>query len=97
VFGTSGAAGSEETSLVRSKSAQHVRGAKEVAMPYGAQGRPVSWMAVGAIILGFIIGGLGLVLGPTWWLFWVGVVVTAAGGIFAWAIDIMEDYDTAAH
>jgi ABC-type transport system involved in cytochrome c biogenesis permease subunit len=69
----------------------------EATMPYGAQGRPVSWIAVGVIILGFMVGGVGLVAGPMWWLFWVGVAITVGGGIFAWAIDIMEDYDTAAH
>jgi hypothetical protein len=66
-------------------------------MPYGSQGRPVSWIAVGIIVAGFIIGGLGLIFGPTWWLFWVGVVLAIGGSIFAWAIDIMEDYSTGAH
>ena len=38
--------------------------------PY--HGRPVSWVAVSIIMAGFLVGGLGLVFGPTWWLFWVG-------------------------
>jgi len=66
-------------------------------MPYGARGRPVSWIAVTVMVLGFVIGGLGLVLGPTWWLFWTGAGVTVAGGIFAWAIGIMEDYTEDLH
>lgn len=66
-------------------------------MPYGSSGRPVSWIAVAIIVLGFTLGGLGMVLGPTWWLFWVGVAVTVAGLIFAWAIGIMEDYTEDAH
>jgi len=66
-------------------------------MPYGAQGRPVSWIAVTVIVVGFTVGGVGLVAGPAWWLFWVGAVVTVVGGIFAWAINIMEDYSTEQH
>lgn len=66
-------------------------------MAYGAQGRPVSWIAVGIIVAGFVAGGLGLVLGPTWPLFWAGVGVTVVGLIFAKAINIMDDYTTDAH
>ena len=66
-------------------------------MAYGSQGRPVSWIAVTVIILGFTIGGVALVIGPMWWLFWVGVAVTAAGSILAWSVDIMEDYTTEEH
>ncbi|MGH8867577.1 MAG: HGxxPAAW family protein [Actinomycetes bacterium] len=66
-------------------------------MPYGARGRPMSWIAVCIIVLGFTVGGLGLVLGPAWWLFWAGVSVTGAGAIFAWAIGIMEDYSEDIH
>jgi hypothetical protein len=37
------------------------------------------------------MGGLGLVLGPTWWLFWAGAGVAAVGGIMALATDIFAD------
>lgn len=60
-------------------------------------GRPTSWVAVTVIIVGFTIGGLGLVLGPTWWLFWAGVGVTVVGGIFGLATGIMDDYTTESH
>jgi uncharacterized membrane protein len=66
-------------------------------MPYGARGRPMSWIAVAVIVLGFVLGGLGLVLGPTWWLFWAGLAVTLAGMVFGWAIGIMEDYSEDTH
>src|ERR1700689_981863 len=33
-------------------------------------GRPVSWVAVTLIIIGFVVGGLALVFGPTWGVFW---------------------------
>lgn len=42
-------------------------------------GRPVSWVAVGIVILGFIIGGIAFVPHPTWWAFWVGAGVAAIG------------------
>ena len=33
-------------------------------------GRPVSWVAVLIIIIGFILGGIALPIGPSWVLFW---------------------------
>ena len=55
-------------------------------------GRPVSWVAVGIIIAGFIIGGAALVAGPTWWLFWAGVGVAGVGGILAMATGVFNDW-----
>jgi ABC-type uncharacterized transport system permease subunit len=55
-------------------------------------GRPVSWVAVSTIMLGFLLGGAGLILGPAWWLFWVGVGLAAAGGLLALATDIFSDW-----
>ena len=52
------------------------------------RGQTSSWVAVGIIALGFAIGGLGLILGPTWWLFWAGVVVAGIGGVLALYFDI---------
>jgi hypothetical protein len=56
-----------------------------------ARGRPASWVAVLVIVAGFVIGGLGLVLGPTWWLFWAGAGIAALGGIIALVTDIFAD------
>jgi len=58
----------------------------------GRHGRPVSWVAVATIMVGFTAGGAGLVAGPTWWLFWVGVGVTAVGGILALGGGIFDDW-----
>jgi hypothetical protein len=58
--------------------------------PY--HGRPVSWVAVGIIMAGFLAGGLALVFGPAWWLFWSGVAVTVIGGLLALSTDIFEDW-----
>jgi hypothetical protein len=55
-------------------------------------GRTVSWVAVSIITLGFIVGGLGLIIGPTWWVFWVGGGLIAVGGLLALATNIFEDW-----
>ena len=54
-------------------------------------GRPSSWMAVSVMLAGFILGGLGLVAGPSWPLFWAGVAITAVGGVLALAVGIFSD------
>jgi hypothetical protein len=66
-------------------------------MAYGSQGRPVSWISVVLICFGFTLGGLGLCLDPTWWMFWAGTGITVIGCIMAMAVNIMEDYTTDAH
>jgi hypothetical protein len=61
-------------------------------------GRPISWIAVLVICLGFVIGGVGLCQGPPiWWIFWTGLGIAIAGSVFAWAVGIMEDYTTGNH
>jgi hypothetical protein len=60
--------------------------------PATHHGRPVSWVAVSTIMLAFLIGGLGLILGPAWWLFWLGAGLAAAGSLLALATDIFADW-----
>ena len=55
-------------------------------------GRPVSWVAVTIIIIGFIIGGIALPIGPSWVLFWVCAALVVLGSIFAASIRIMDDW-----
>jgi len=55
-------------------------------------GRPVSWVAVGIIMAGFLAGGLALVFGPAWWVFWAGVALVVIGGLLALSTDIFEDW-----
>ena len=55
-------------------------------------GRPVSWVAVGIMMAAFLVGGLGLILGPIWWLFWVGVGMCAVGGLLALATHNFDDW-----
>src|SRR4051794_25755191 len=54
-------------------------------------GRPSSWLAVSVMLVGFIVGGLGLVAGPSWPLFWAGVAIAAIGGVLALAVGIFSD------
>jgi hypothetical protein len=60
--------------------------------PEPFHGRPVSWVAVSLITAGFLAGGLGLVLGPTWWLFWAGGALVVVGGLLALGTHIFEDW-----
>jgi len=55
------------------------------------RGKPASWIAAAVILLGFVIGGIGMVIGPEWWLFWTGVGVTVAGCVYGAATGIMQD------
>ncbi len=58
-------------------------------------GRTVSWVAVGLMSVGFIFGGLGLILGhggPTWWAFWVGLGVAVLGLLVSLATNTFEDW-----
>ncbi|WP_244927617.1 HGxxPAAW family protein [Nocardioides sp. W7] len=45
---------------------------------------PAAWTAVVIALLGFLVGGVGLMLDPaSWTVFWVGVgLVVAAGVVF---------------
>ncbi len=55
-------------------------------------GRAVSWFAVSVIMVGFLAGGLSLVFGPTWWLFWTGVALAVVGTLTALATGIFDDW-----
>ena len=61
-------------------------------MAEGQRGRRSSWIAVATIILGFMVGGVGMVLGPAIWVMAVGAVVIAAGGALGLANGIMNDW-----
>jgi hypothetical protein len=55
-------------------------------------GRPVSWVSVSVIVVGFVLGGIALIVGPAWWLFWFGTAVAAVGGIMGLATGIFGDW-----
>jgi len=64
--------------------------------PYPAfHGRTVSWVAVSIITVGFLVGGLALILGthgPTWWLFWTGAGLAVLGTLTAIVTNTFEDW-----
>ncbi len=55
-------------------------------------GRPVSWVAVSLIMAAFLAGGLALVFGPTWWLFWTAIGVAAVGTLLGLSTGIFDDW-----
>jgi hypothetical protein len=55
-------------------------------------GRAVSWTAVSIVMAAFLAGGLALVFGPIWWLFWVSLGVAVLGGLLAMATGIFDDW-----
>jgi hypothetical protein len=63
-----------------------------VSYPLPFHGRPVSWVAVSLIMVAFVAGGLALVFGPTWWLFWAALGLAAVGGLLALATGIFDDW-----
>jgi hypothetical protein len=42
---------------------------------------PAAWVAVTICLLGFAIGAIGMVLGPNWTLFWIGVALLPVSAI----------------
>ena len=42
-------------------------------------GRPASWIGVGIVIVGFIIGGIAFFPDPHWTIFWIGTAVAIVG------------------
>jgi hypothetical protein len=55
-------------------------------------GRPVSWFSVTLIMVAFLTGGIALVIGHLWWLFWAALVVCGIGGLIALATGITDDW-----
>ena len=55
-------------------------------------GRPTSWVATSIIIVGFIVGGIALCIGPAWWLFWTGAGIVVLGALFGAATHMMDDW-----
>jgi hypothetical protein len=63
--------------------------------PYGHEeyhGRPVSWVVTVLVVIGFILGGIGLCIGPSWVLFWVGAGIVVLAGIMGAAVRIFDDW-----
>ncbi|ADG87500.1 hypothetical protein TBS_24850 [Thermobispora bispora] len=54
-------------------------------------GRAKSWLAITIILIGFLLGGVALTMGPNWTLVWVGVGICAVGGVLALVFDVFSD------
>ena len=55
-------------------------------------GRPASWVTTVIVIVGFVIGGIALPVGPIWWLFWLGTGIVVLGAIIGAAVHIFDDW-----
>lgn len=73
----------------------HIRGHQRAgggwAPTTGHRGRTGSWIAVGLAVIGFVLAGIALTLGPSWPMMWVGAGLMAAGLVVALASDIFTD------
>lgn len=49
---------------------------------------PAAWTGVMVILVGFVVGGLGLVIG-SWLVFWIGVVLAVLGPIAGKVMQMM--------
>jgi hypothetical protein len=55
-------------------------------------GRPVSWVAVTIITIGFVVGGFAMVPTPTWWLFWTAAAIAVVGLGIGTLAKVTEDW-----
>ncbi len=55
-------------------------------------GRPISWISVVIICIGFVIGGIAFVPALHWWLFWTGAGVALVGMALGALTKITEDW-----
>ncbi len=44
---------------------------------------PAAWTAVVICLIGFTVGGVALLMGPNWVLFWIGVGLTLGSAVVA--------------
>ena len=57
-----------------------------------SHGRPVSWVVTTLVVVGFVIGGIALPIGPVWWLFWTGAAIVVIAALMGAAIHIFDDW-----
>lgn len=54
-------------------------------------GKPMSWVAITVIVIGFLVGGIAMVPHPTWWAFWLGVGIVLVGCIMTVVVRTFRD------
>ena len=84
--------GSGAVAGVTTDGGQLSQASTEWTPPEPFHGRTVSWVAVSLIMAAFLIGGLALIFGPIWWLFWASAGLAAVGGLLALATHIFDDW-----
>jgi len=42
---------------------------------------PAAWTTVVIVFIAFLVGGIGLVIGPNWVVFWIGVALLPIGAL----------------
>jgi hypothetical protein len=55
-------------------------------------GRPISWVVVTIITIGFIVGGVGFVPRPVWWMIWTGAGIALLGICIGAVTKMTEDW-----
>jgi len=63
--------------------------------PVSHHGRPVSWVAISLVILGFLVGAIGMMAGgsgPIWPVFWTGAGIAILGLLVSVATNTFADW-----
>lgn len=50
---------------------------------------PAAWTGVTIMLIGWVVGGIGLVTGPSWVLFWIGIALQPIGIIVGKVMAVM--------
>jgi hypothetical protein len=50
-------------------------------MAVGHGANPAAWTTVAIVIVAFLVGAIGLVWGPNWVVFWIGVALIPVGAL----------------
>jgi len=59
---------------------------------------PAAWTAVVVGLIGFVVGGVGLMLSPiSFVIFWIGVAITLAAGVLFLIMAKMGLHESATH
>ncbi|GEP37188.1 hypothetical protein NPS01_08510 [Nocardioides psychrotolerans] len=59
---------------------------------------PAAWTAVVVALVGFVVGGVGLMLSPiSFVIFWIGVVITLAAGVLFGVMAKLGLHESATH
>ncbi len=63
--------------------------------PVTHHGRTVSWVAISLMILGFLVGAIGMMIGsggPVWPVFWTGAGIAILGLLISVATNTFADW-----